>query len=183
MSQDNTIKFEQYFTNENVAKDCINLIIKDLKNNLQEDLENSKLHLIEPSCGEGVFVKNLKNIDLNLKITCVDIDSLYPQAIQFDFLNTNEKILNIKKSETIIFFGCPPSCLTKEFLQKCKQINQNSIVYFLLRETLLKKFIKNKVILYSTILKNYGHHVFLFKKDNYTTQSPYVLTKLTFTSR
>ena len=104
MSQDNAIKFEQYFTNQNVAKDCINLIIKDLKNNLKEDFKNNRLHFIEPSCGKGIFVEELRQIKKNLKITSIDIDNLYKEAIVCDFLQTNKTQLNLEYTNINIHF-------------------------------------------------------------------------------
>ncbi|MEQ9370377.1 MAG: hypothetical protein RIG63_15360 [Coleofasciculus chthonoplastes F3-SA18-01] len=123
MKKDNkAFYFEQYFTKLHVAQDSVQIILADLKENLNIDVfGDPKIHLIEPSCGEGVFVKELNKKATNLRITSLDIDTIFEEAITDDFLRADPKILNIKPEENLVFFGCPPSDLTKEFLLHCKE--------------------------------------------------------------
>ncbi|MDY7002423.1 MAG: hypothetical protein SWX82_00220 [Cyanobacteriota bacterium] len=180
--QDNYLRFEQYFTKIDVAKESIKLILNDLKTIKKIDVfGTNQLHFIEPSCGEGVFIKELKRINENIKITGIDIDSIYQQAIVFNFLDADKNVLNIKEDEITVFFGCPPSYLTKEFIQHCETITKNSITYFLLEENQLRECIKSKLIVFSKILKNFGHNAFLLRNIDYTTQGAYLLTRIIFT--
>ena len=112
--KENNIRFEQYFTKVDVAKNSLQLILNDLKKITKINiLDTDKLHFIEPSCGEGVFIKELKKINEKIKTTALDIDSIYQQAIVLNFLDTDKNVLNIKEDEITVFFGCRPSCLTK----------------------------------------------------------------------
>lgn len=182
MKQDNSVHLEQYFTKPHVARDSLEIIFEDLKNNFDIDVfKTPEIHFIEPACGEGSFVKELKKTNANVKLTSLDLDPIYPQTMVDDFLKTDKNKLDIYESE-IIFFGSPPSYLTKEFLQHCKILEQKSKLYFLLEENKLKKCIDDQVILSSSmsILKNYGHSAFVFKNTDFTTPGAYLLTRVVF---
>lgn len=174
-----TIYLEQYFTKPDVAKDSIQIILDDLNNIRKVGINRiNSVHFIEPACGQGAFVKQLKSVNQNFKITSLDIDNLYEEAIVYDFFQTDRRILNIQKNEITIFFGCPPSLLTKEFIQHCKKINGKAIVYFILEKSRLEACIKDKIIVFYSILKNYGHHTSYFKNENHTSLNPFLLTRI-----
>jgi len=177
--KENNIRFEQYYTKVDVAKDSIKLILNDLKK--INTLGANKLHFIEPSCGEGIFIKELKIINQNIKVTGVDIDPIYRKAIVLNFLEADKNVLNIKEDEITVFFGCPPSYLTQKFIQHCETIDRNSIIYFLLEEKKLRECVKSKLIVFKKILKNFGHNAFLFRSIDYTTKGTYFFTRITFT--
>jgi hypothetical protein len=92
----------QFYTKENVAKECVELV-KNLK---------SFDFIIEPSAGTGNFLKYLPQNTI-----AYDIDPKYPGIILQDYLtltpNFNGKVLVI---------GNPPfgknSCLAKQFIKK-----------------------------------------------------------------
>ncbi len=177
--KENNVCFEQYSTKVDVVKDSIQLILNDIKK--IDVFGTNKIHFIEPSCGEGIFIKELKIIDKNIKVTGVDIDPIYRKAIVFYFLEADKNVLNIKEDEITIFFASPPSYLTKKFMQHCKTIDINSIVYFILEEKQLRECVKSKLIVFKKIFKNCGHNAFLFRNINYTTQGAYFFTRITFT--
>lgn len=155
--------------------------MEDLKNNFEIDIFGAeKTHFIEPACGEGVFVKELQKIKGNIKLTSLDIDNLYMESITYNFLKTNRKKLKIKEQEIIIFFGCPPSSLTRNFIKHCKTLDQESKIYFLLEENKLENCLNKQVITTSSILKNYGYNAFLFKNAEFTTKGAYLLTRVIF---
>lgn len=179
--EDKNIHFEQYFTKCHVARDSIQMMLDDIKNHFKLNVfEKNKIHFIEPSCGEGIFVKEIKKINSNIIITCLDIDNLYSEAIVCNFLKTDKKKLNIKIDEFTVFFGCPPSDCTKKFLEHCKKIDRESKIYFILEEKKIEECIKEQVFVSYSILKNYGRNVFLFKKNQFTTQGAYLLVRATF---
>ncbi len=183
MSKDKSILLEQYFTKPQVARDSIQVIFEDLKNSFNLNVfQNPKIHFIEPSCGEGIFIQQLQKTNSSVRITGLDIDNLYPKAMVGDFLKTDKQKLTISKDEITVFFGCPPSFLTREFLQHCQIVYPGSKVYFLLAENKLKTCIDAQLIVFKSIsiLKNYEYNAFLFKNTDCTTQGAYLLTRMIF---
>lgn len=70
--------------------------------------------------------------------------------------------------------------MTKDFIQQCKTLSKNSIIYFLVTENRLRECVENQLIVFIKILKNYGHNAFLFRNTDYTSQKAYLLTRVIF---
>ena len=179
--EDKANYFEQYFTKPNIAKDSVRCIFDDLNNFDQFTFfKSNKFHFVEPSCGNGAFVRALREIDIDVKLTSLDIDYTYKDAIIHDFLKVDKNLLNIEEDEKVVFFGCPPSLLTKEFLKHCQILDRKSIAYFIVEENKIRNCIENKVIVSSSIIKNFGHDAFLFGDTDFITQGAYLLVRIIF---
>jgi predicted RNA methylase len=102
-------KKEQFYTNELVAKECVKKIL--------ELIPNTKEYLfIEPSAGNGVFMKQLSGHN----IIGIDLDPKHTSIIKGDYLEWTPT--QVQKR---IVFGNPPfgsqSCLAKAFIKhSCK---------------------------------------------------------------
>jgi predicted RNA methylase len=114
MSIQDTGKFristkEQFYTNEQVAKECVKKILKLIP--------NTKEYLfIEPSAGNGVFMKQLSGYNM----IGIDLDPKNTSIIKGDYLEWTPT--QVQKR---IVFGNPPfgsqSCLAKAFIKhSCK---------------------------------------------------------------
>ena len=99
----NTI--DKYYTSKNVAIECIKIL-------LNENIINKESKIIEPSGGDGSFVKPFEEMKYN--ITSYDIQPEYENIIKADFLK-----LDLGKEKDIHFIGNPPfgrqSSLAKKF--------------------------------------------------------------------
>lgn len=101
----NKLNLDQYYTSEETANHCLDIARKVLKN-------EKITEVIEPSAGNGVFSKKIKN--------CIayDIDPKDESVIKQDFL---ELILEYKKGR--LFIGNPPfgarNTLSVTFFKKC----------------------------------------------------------------
>ncbi len=129
----NTI--DKFYTKKDVAKQCIDLIKKEIKIN-KNDL------IIEPSAGNGVFINFIKNISKNIK--CYDIDPDNDDIIKKDFLK-----LEINFNKKIHFIGNPPfgrqSSMAIKFIKKCCEYGKS--ISFILP----KSFKKNSMIKHFTL--------------------------------
>jgi predicted RNA methylase len=99
-------KKEQYYTSEPIAKQCVKKIM--------ELIPNSKDYLfIEPSAGNGIFMKQLPE---NYKVIGIDLEPKYNKIIKGDYLEWTPS--QIQKR---IVFGNPPfgsqSSLAKAFIK------------------------------------------------------------------
>jgi len=98
---------DQYFTKSSIASKCINKIFEYLP-------DKESFQWIEPSAGNGVFIKLLP---IYFDIIAIDIDPKSDNIQKEDFLNWNPSSLDKK----MIFFGNPPfgrqSSLAKSFIK------------------------------------------------------------------
>lgn len=157
--------YGQFFTNELIVKDMIKLI----KNNGS---------VLEPSCGDGVFLNYLvgrKNVKENIKeITAIEIDEdVIPKVSNFQGFSINKKISIINndfldydienKYDTII--GNPPYVKYKEMLSSTKNIIESfkPINFDIFdKRTNLYMFFIYKAFLH---LKDHGELIFIVPRE------------------
>jgi predicted RNA methylase len=84
-------ELDQYYTREDVAIECLNLI--------PERFKTSKYTWIEPTCGTGAFFNNFPSKTTNIAL---DIDPKIPNATQQDFLTYTNS------SENVVVVTSPP---------------------------------------------------------------------------
>ena len=139
----NTI--DKFYTNKETVKLCIKKIIKYLKIN-KNDL------IIEPSAGNGSFIKKIKKICKNYKF--YDLEPEHKDIEKQDFLELN--IDEIKKTNNKIhIIGNPPfgrqSSLAIKFIKKCCEF-ANTISFILpksfKKDSMKKYFIMNYHLVY-----------------------------------
>jgi len=99
-------KKDQFYTSEAVAKHCVNKILELIK--------NSKDYLfIEPSAGNGIFMKSLPE---SYNVIGIDIEPKNDKIIKGDYL-----LWNPSHTQKRIVFGNPPfgsqSSLAKSFIK------------------------------------------------------------------
>lgn len=100
---------DKYYTKKNIAKHYVNIISKNIQINNNDTI-------IEPSAGNGVFIKYIKKLTKNYEF--YDIEPEHKSIIKMDFLQYNNKTNN-----TIHIIGNPPfgrqSSLAIKFIKKC----------------------------------------------------------------
>lgn len=134
----NTI--DKYYTKSSVVKLCIKLIKKHI------NISNSDL-IIEPSAGNGSFIKNIKRLSINYKF--YDLEPEHDEIYKQDFLVLDYKKLK-QKYTNIHIIGNPPfgrqASLAIKFIKKCC-LFANSISFILpksfKKESMKKYFDKN----------------------------------------
>jgi predicted RNA methylase len=126
-------RLDKFYTKEEIALNICN----DFK-----DIIEKYDFIIEPSAGNGSFIKALRNMGYDGKIIGIDIEPEYKNLIKSDFLK-----LNIKSDKNILVIGNPPfgknSNLAVKFLKKAKEIAKEII--FILPDTFHKESIKKKL--------------------------------------
>jgi len=121
----NTI--DKYYTKEIVVELCLNLVKKYLTIN-ENDL------IIEPSAGNGSFIKGIKTLTKDVK--CYDLEPEHDEIIKQDYLlcDTNEFLIELKSNKQIHVIGNPPfgrqSSLAIQFIKKSVEFC-NSISFIL----------------------------------------------------
>jgi hypothetical protein len=118
----NTI--DKYYTKRSVVKQCIKLIKKNI-NISKNDL------IIEPSAGNGAFIKKIKTLSTNCKF--YDLEPEHIKVIKQDFLDLDYKKLK-QQFPNIHIIGNPPfgrqASLAIKFIKKCCLFS-NSISFIL----------------------------------------------------
>lgn len=139
----NTI--DKYYTCTTVVKQCITSI----KDNILIDKNDI---VIEPSAGNGAFIKRIKKICPNYKF--YDIEPEHEEITQKDFLELDYKKIQ-KKYENIHIIGNPPfgrqASLAIKFIKKCCEFAKT--ISFILpksfkKESMKKHFALNYHMLY-----------------------------------
>ena len=101
---------DKFYTKESVAKQCVGFI----------DFISKDHIVIEPSAGNGSFIKDIKKISSNYKF--YDIEPENDEINKLDFLKIDHASLK-KKYDSIHIIGNPPfgrqSCLAIKFIKKC----------------------------------------------------------------
>ena len=117
---------DQYYTRVSVAKDCVLSILSLVP-------DASHYHWIEPSAGNGSFLKALPN---EIHSTGIDLDPKMNTILKGNFLEWLPSDLHTKK----IFFGNPPfgkqGSLAKSFIQHASQYA--TVLAFILPRSFLK---------------------------------------------
>lgn len=120
---------DQFYTDENVAKKCIDIIVELYP-------ETKKYLWIEPSAGNGSFYKNIKYEKIG-----IDIDPKYEGIIKEDYLKWNYP----GKDKKVILVGNPPfgkqSSLAKMFIKR--GCGYADIIAFILPKSFTKPSMTN----------------------------------------
>lgn len=130
--------FDQFFTKPELAADCVNSIQEVLEIKLNE----FKL-IVEPSFGQGAFVKYLQKHVSEGKLLYMDIDAKN-KKYRHDFLKYNFKTKNINPCLTL---GNPPfgknSSIAIQFFNKACTFSD--VIAFILPKTFCKVTVQNKL--------------------------------------
>lgn len=159
LKRDNIDKF---YTKDDIVKVVIDIINKKIKINKNKDL------IIEPSAGNGSFIKYIKIISNNYLF--FDIKPEHSDIMKVDFLKYNyKKILN--KYNKIHIIGNPPfgrqSSLAIKFIKKSCEFCDT--ISFILPKSFKKSSLKSKIPLnFHLILeKDLQKKSFLINNDEY----------------
>jgi hypothetical protein len=133
-------QIDKFYTNPSIVKLCFKYIKKYIK------IDDSDI-IIEPSAGNGSFIKYIKKITSNYRF--YDIEPEHPDIIKQDFL-----LLNVKDNDVHII-GNPPfgrqSSLAIKFIKKCCEFSKT--ISFILprsfkKDSLKKHFSLNYHLIY-----------------------------------
>lgn len=131
----NTI--DKYYTKDNITKLCLQIINENLKINYEDDL------IIEPSAGNGSFIKVIKQLCGNYKLFDLEPDN--DEIIQQDFLNLDYSQLIAYTRIHII--GNPPfgrqSSLAIKFIRYASLFCDS--ISFILPKSFKKDSLRNKI--------------------------------------
>ncbi len=151
----NTI--DKFYTKKYVAKQCIELIKKEIKIN-KNDL------IIEPSAGNGVFINFIKTLSKNIKLYDIEPDN--DNIIKTDFLE-----LEINFNTNIHFIGNPPfgrqSSMAIKFIKKCCEYGKS--ISFILPKSFKKDSMKKHFKLNFHLVKqiDLDKNSFLINNEEY----------------
>ena len=117
---------DQYYTRLSVAKECVDSILSLIP-------DTSQYHWIEPSAGNGSFLKALPD---HIQRTGIDLDPKMEGILKNDFLTWEPTPGSAKRA----FFGNPPfgkqGSLAKSFIQRAS--NYADIIAFILPKSFMK---------------------------------------------
>lgn len=130
---------DQFYTQLDVAKDCVQILRKEIK------IDNPIY--LEPSAGTGSFLLALKNE----KVLAYDIDPKYPDIKLLDFLTLDEKRLKVdlllEDLVNIVTIGNPPfgknSSLAIKFFNHAANFSQ--VIAMILPATFEKESIQKRL--------------------------------------
>jgi len=139
-------KYDKYYTNEKIMKKCCKLFKKNIK------ITNKDL-VIEPSAGNGVFIKCIKGYN-NLLLDIKPENKLIQKK---NFLNFNYKKI-INKYDNIHAIGNPPfgkkSSMVIKFIKKCCEFCNT--FSFILPRSFNKVFLQKSIPLNFHLIKSYN---------------------------
>jgi hypothetical protein len=122
---------DQFYTNENVARSCIQCIIEILP-------FTKEYFWVEPSAGSGAF---LHNVPSSIEKIGLDLEPMVNDILRQDYITWNPPPTNRK----IIVFGNPPfgrqSSLAKAFIAKSCKFAE--VVAFILPKSFTKPSMTN----------------------------------------
>jgi len=125
----NTI--DKFYTKDTIVNQCIDIIKKN------NNIENNHL-IIEPSAGNGAFIKEIKKLSNNFKF--YDIDPEHEEIIKQDFL----ELENPTSDNKIHIIGNPPfgrqSSMAIKFIKKSCEFAQT--ISFILPKSFKKDSLK-----------------------------------------
>lgn len=134
-------KLEKFYTKDGVVISCMNEIKKVL-------IElNIIPHILEPSAGDGAFIKGFENFTYTAYDICPESDNIK----KADFLQLNSINLSIDKKLVVI--GNPPYKLAIKFINKCASLNAE-LICFILPNIFKKPYIINKIDRHYHLLNN-----------------------------
>ena len=130
---------DKYYTKSTVVKQCIKMIKKHI------EISNDDL-IIEPSAGNGAFIKKIKTLSNNYKF--YDLEPEHDEIIKQDFFDFDYTTLK-NKYNNIHIIGNPPfgrqSSLAIKFIKKCCLFS-NTISFILpksFKKNSMKKYFDN----------------------------------------
>lgn len=157
---DNPKELDQFFTKDEIALNCINRLKNILNINLEEFDK-----IIEPSFGNGSFIKYLPNTTLYY-----DIDAIDPNR-RADFLKLDIYSEYLVKKIKFLTIGNPPfgknSNLAISFFNKAADFS--SIIAFILPRTFCKTSVQNKLNKNYFLIDEYiiPENSFIFENKDY----------------
>lgn len=159
---------DKYYTSDNIAKKCIEYIKDNIK------ISNNDL-CIEPSAGNGVFIKYIKDIFNNYIFYDIQPDN--NNIIRKDFLKLNtNKILELKKNyNKIHIIGNPPfgikSSLAIKFIKKSSEFSDT--ISFILPKSFKKNSLKKQIPLNFHLKFQYNipNNSFIYNNNIYNVPS------------
>ena len=98
----NAKKLDQFFTQDKVAKDCLNKILVTLRG---LGYSTDDVSFLEPSAGDGAFIRAVKG--KNMSFFAYDIDSKHKYIQTNDYL-ANDLSANLPEKDNLIVIGNPP---------------------------------------------------------------------------
>lgn len=128
------VELDQFFTKPEIAKDCIDLLLKTVP-------INENFVFIEPSAGEGAFSSQINNC------IAIDIDPKKPNTIKADFLLLKKEELTKNLSDSVVVIGNPPfgriSSLAVKFFNHATLFADT--IAFIVPKTFQKESIKRRL--------------------------------------
>ena len=151
---------DKYYTTENTVKICYDLIMKNLKINKVKDV------CIEPSAGNGSFIKYIKLLCNNCNF--YDLEPEHKEICKIDYFkfNFNEMIKNQYNKKHVI--GNPPfgrqSSLAIKFIKKSAEYADT--ISFILPKSFKKKSLQKHFPLNFHLICDYELPINSFIVDN-----------------
>jgi predicted RNA methylase len=161
-------KLDQFFTQDKIAVQCLRGSMKYIE---MLDYDISKISFLEPSAGDGAFVKAAKKI--GFRTYCYDIDPKHKYIKLADFLSAN--LANeLPNRSNLITLGNPPfgkrSKLSINFINRA--FSYSDTVIFILPLQFMKysaqsRIDRNARLIYSERLKE---NSFIFEGSEYSVR-------------
>ena len=161
-SNSKSAQFDQFYTNEKIAKTVIDGVIKIINKN------NRKI-FVEPSAGSGSFSDIL--IEYKEECICYDIDPKKDYIIKKDFFEIGPKDIGKFSTNDICVIGNPPfgknSSLAVKFFNHSATLADT--ICFIVPRTFNKQSIHNRLDLYFRVKKSIllPKNSFIFNDEPY----------------
>ena len=137
-------QFDQFYTKDDVARDCVKDLRETLSQNSRYDL--SAVTFMEPSAGEGAFIRAIENLGFKNIYAC-DIEPNAKNILRRDFLN-DDLSSEVPDHENVVIVGNPPfgrrARMAAEFINK--GFEYADTVAFILPLQFEKYSAQNKII-------------------------------------
>ena len=162
--------FDQFFTKDSVALECLDNLLEVLKDNSGYNLD--KICFLEPSAGDGAFLRALKDHKYK-KFFAYDIDPKNNHIIKRDFLKDSLKG-ELPEKQSVIVIGNPPfgrrARMAAAFINKAFEYTET--VAFILPLQFQKYSAQNKLIKSARLIydKKLAPDSFVFNGKSYTVR-------------
>jgi len=162
--------FDQFFTKDTVAEECLDDLLNSLKKESDYDLRD--VCFLEPSAGGGAFLKALDKRNYSNYYAC-DIDPKNPKVIKHDFLE-DDISTSLPKKDSVITIGNPPfgrrARMAAAFINKALEYSET--VAFILPLQFQKHSAQNKIIKTARLVydKTLIPNAFVFNGKDYTVR-------------
>lgn len=162
----NLLKLDQFYSSDKVVSICLNYLKK-----FTNDKEYKDICFLEPSAGNGQFIKFIHKEWNNSKILAFDIDPKSPEIKKADFLTQN-----LKFNKDLVTIGNPPfghkASLAIDFINKSATCS--NLIAFILpiqfeRWNVQKQIDKNLKLIFSSPKLPKNSFVFNSKIKNINT--------------